>query len=278
MALKDLMVHVDGGPRAQAVLDAAINLAAAHEAHLVGVYVKTHPYIPNYVRSMITEDLLRRQSDIIEDAARGAEQMFKVRAGRAGVRAEWRCVEGQVLPLVALHARYCDVAVVGQSDPAGENGGTDLEIPDRLILSLGRPVLVIPAAGEFPVIGHRVMVAWDAGRPATRAVNDALPFLERARHVSVIAVNPTEAGEVHGDIPSADICLHLARHGINAEAQHVFADDVDVADMLLSRAADQAIDLFVMGAYGHARWRELVLGGVTRHLLAHMTMPVLMSH
>jgi nucleotide-binding universal stress UspA family protein len=278
MALKDLMVYVDGGPRAQAVLDAAIHLAAAHEAHLVGVYVKTHPHIPNYVRSMITEDVLRRQSDLIEDAARGAEQMFKDRAGGGGIRAEWRRVEGQVLPLVALHARYCDVAVVGQSDPSGENGGTDLEIPDRLILSLGRPVLVIPAAGEFPLIGHRVMVAWDAGRPATRAVNDALPFLERARHVSVVAVNPTEAGEEHGDIPSADICLHLARHGINAEAQHVFTDDVDVADMLLSRAADQAIDLFVMGAYGHARWRELVLGGVTRHMLSHMTMPVLMSH
>jgi nucleotide-binding universal stress UspA family protein len=149
-----------------------------------------------------------------------------------------------------------------------------------VILGVGRPVLVIPHSGEFPVIGERVLVAWDASRLATRAVNDALPLLESAREVVVMAVNPrTEEGERgHGEIPSADICLHLARHGVRAEAQHLYADDLGVGPLLLSRAIDEGIDLIVCGAYGHARWREIVLGGVTRHLLEHMTIPVLMSH
>ena len=94
-----------------------------------------------------------------------------------------------------------------------------------------------------------------------------------------MAINPkTGESGAHGEIPSADICLHLARHGIRAEAQHYYADDISAGALLLSRAVDEGIDLIVCGAYGHARWREIVLGSVTRHLLAHMTVPVLMSH
>jgi nucleotide-binding universal stress UspA family protein len=99
-----------------------------------------------------------------------------------------------------------------------------------------------------------------------------------ARQVIVLAVNPPGGAEAEGGIPSADICLHLARHDINAEARHIYAEDVSVGAMLLSRAAEEGIDLIVTGAYGHARWREIVLGGVTRHLLKHMTVPTLMCH
>ena len=102
--------------------------------------------------------------------------------------------------------------------------------------------------------------------------------MDRAKQVVVLAVNPPGGVEGEGEIPSADICLHLARHDIKTEAQHVYADDVSVGAMLLSRAAEQGIDLIVTGAYGHARWREIVLGGVTRHMLKHMTIPVLMCH
>jgi nucleotide-binding universal stress UspA family protein len=151
-------------------------------------------------------------------------------------------------------------------------------MPDRMILSLGRPVLVIPNVGEYPVIGERIMVAWDGSRFATRAVNDAIPFMSSAKHVSVITVNFECNDERQCELPGADICLHLARHGIKAEAGHISAHDSDEGDALLSQAANQGADLLVMGAYGHARWREIVLGGVTRHMLQHMTIPVLMSH
>lgn len=278
MALKDLLVHVDGSRRSAARLDAAIALAARHNAHLIGIYVLTYPRIPGFIRVELGEEVLRHQAEAIRAAAEQAERDFNNRIGNNGVSGEWRLVDGPAPEMLALHARYCDVAVVGQRDPEGDEAAAAAEMPDRLILSVGRPVLVIPNVGDYPVIGERIMVAWDASRLATRAVHDALPLLERSRHVSVIAINPQGGVEGHGMIPSADICLHLARHGVNAEAQHLYADDVDVGDMLLSRAADQAIDLLVMGAYGHARWRELVLGGATRHMLQHMTMPVLMSH
>jgi len=120
-----------------------------------------------------------------------------------------------------------------------------------------------------------VLVAWDGSREAARAIADAMPLLERAVHVTVLAVNP---GPDLGDEPCADITLHLARHNVPAEAAHMVSEDLDTADALLSRAADLSVDLIVMGAYGRRRLRDLVMGSVTGHLLRHMTVPVLMSH
>ena len=278
MALKDILVHIDNGSRCKERIESAISLALSHDAHLIGLYVLTHPHIPGYIRSEIPEDALKMQVDGALAAARKAEALFNEIVERNAVRAEWRCVEGDILPVLGLHARYADVAVVGQRDPEGIEVPDDPDLPDQLVLTLGRPVLVIPHVGEYSTIGKRIMVAWDASRLATRAVNDALPFMADAKKVTVMAINPHGGEEGHGEIPSADICLHLARHGINAEAQHIYADDMSVGDMLLSRCADEGIDLLVTGAYGHPRWRELVLGGVTRHLFKHMTLPVLMSH
>ncbi len=278
MSVKDLLVHVDHGPHNAARVDAAIALAAAHEAHLIGLYAIALPQIPGYIRAEIGEELFRHQAELAVGYAERAEAEFSAKCEQAGVRSEWRTVEGKAEPALQLHGRYTDVVVVGQRDPEADDVTTDPDLPDRLILSIGRPVLVIPKAGRFPVIGERILVAWDASRLATRAVNDAMPFLVRAKKVTVLAINPESGDGGHGEIPSADICLHLARHGVHADAEHVFADDVGAGDMLLSRAADHGVDMLVMGAYGHTRWRELVLGGMTRHLLLHMTVPVLMSH
>jgi nucleotide-binding universal stress UspA family protein len=280
MGLKDILVHVDNGRHCRARIDAAIALAVRHDAHLTGLYVVAQPRIPNYVRVQIPDDVILRQQHLTRQAAVEAQRVFEEDVRLAGVRGEWRCVEGSGVPTLSLHARYADLAVVGQRDESGEEGADVPSMPDHLILALGRPALVVPYAGTFPVIGERVLVAWDASRLATRAVNDALPLLEGAKDVIVMAVNPRSQGDdgPHGEIPSADICLHLARHGIRAEAQHLHADDMGVGELLLSRAVDEGIDLIVCGAYGHARWREIVLGGVTRYLLDHATVPVLMSH
>lgn len=278
MALKDILVHVEDGRQGKARVDAAIALAVAHEAHLIGLYIVQPPGLPDYIRAQIPDSVLAGQMRVIEGAAEVARQHFDERLQRAGISGEWRCEVGHPVAIVALHGRYADVVVVGQRPSAGGDAD-DPSMPDQLILSVGRPVLVIPYGGDFPVIGGRMLVAWDASRLATRAVNDALPLLQKAREVIVMAINPKSGDDAaHGEIPSADICLHLARHGIRAEAKHHYADDISAGALLLSRAADEGIDLIVCGAYGHARWREIVLGGVTRHLLAHMTVPVLMSH
>ncbi len=148
----------------------------------------------------------------------------------------------------------------------------------NLVMSAGRPALVIPYIGAPEGFGRTVTLAWDAGREAARTVADAMPLLERAEQVHVLAVNPRSGISGHGEEPGADIALHLARHGITAEVNHTHAQDVGVGDAILSWLSDSGSDLLVMGAYGHSRLRELVLGGVTRRLLDSMTVPVLISH
>ncbi len=193
--------------------------------------------------------------------------MFQERVQAAGLaNTEWLALEGDVGEVASLCARYSDLAVIGQTDPEGPTAGSARDLPERMLLGSGRPALVVPYAGRFDSIGQRVLVAWNGSREATRAVNDALPLLERASRVIVLSVNPPDPGSGRGAPPGADIALHLARHGVRAEASAVTTEDVRVDDMLLSQASDVNADLLVMGAYGHSRLGELVLGGATRHM------------
>jgi nucleotide-binding universal stress UspA family protein len=136
-------------------------------------------------------------------------------------------------------------------------------------------VLIVPYIQEAGVKFDRIMVGWDGGACAARAVSDAMPFLERAGTVEVVMV--AERGK-SDEVPGADIARHLARHGIKVGVKQIVAPDAKVADVLLSHAADSATDFLVMGGFGHSRLREFVLGGVTRSILDAMTIPTLMSH
>jgi nucleotide-binding universal stress UspA family protein len=142
----------------------------------------------------------------------------------------------------------------------------------------GRPVLIVPNAGVHPRVGGRVLVAWNARREAARAVFDALPILRGATDVKVVWVNPQSERERAQDIPAGDICTSLARHGVRCQATEQIAPRGNVGETLLACAKEVSADLLVMGCYGHARVRELVFGGASRHVLAHMALPVLMSH
>jgi nucleotide-binding universal stress UspA family protein len=119
------------------------------------------------------------------------------------------------------------------------------------------------------------VIAWKCTAEASRAVHDALPILVRAKSVTVMEVNPPAGRAPH--IAGTDIAAHLARHGVRVEVSPTTAAEIGVGDAILSRAADLGADMIVMGAYGHSRLREFVFGGVTLHLLRHMTVPVLMS-
>jgi nucleotide-binding universal stress UspA family protein len=151
-------------------------------------------------------------------------------------------------------------------------------MPEDVLMGGGGPVLVVPHYGTYAKVGERVAIAWDASPTAARAVRYAMPLLAKASKVMVLAVNPEHSGARHGQVPGTDIALHLARHGVKAETEVSHSDEISVGDMVLSRSFDLGADLLVMGAYGHARLREVLLGGVTRHILAHMTCPVMMSH
>ena len=136
--------------------------------------------------------------------------------------------------------------------------------------------MVVPYSHRAGLKLDRIMVCWDGSRHAARAIADAMPFLLRAKSLDVVVVagEPGKSDEIAG----ADIAQHLARHGLNVELRRLVSRDMDVANTLLSHAADWDADLMVMGGYGHSRLREFLLGGVTRGILASMTVPVLMSH
>lgn len=275
MALKSILVHVTNSDQSKARVETALSLAMAHDAHLTGLSVRPNVQIPAYAASNIPESVFREveaRQDAADDAARDGFRAAAERAGWAD-RSTWLLGEGRAADVVGLHARYADLTVIGQQPVTGPDDTEDA-FADTLVLRSGRPVLVLPHIGTRKAIGKHVVVAWNASREAARAVGDAMPLLERSEKVDVMSVEP----EGIGDLPGADIAHHLARHDIVAEAKRSVADAIDAGDVLLNYVSDSGADLVVMGAYGHSRVREMVLGGVTRHMLEHMAVPVLMSH
>jgi nucleotide-binding universal stress UspA family protein len=277
MSFKDVLVHVDTNPACGARIEIAARLAVWHDAHLTGFHVMAYPPIPGYVEVELPQEVHEVQARRLREDAERARHLFDAAARAVGApRVEWRVVEGGILETARLHGRYFDLVVVGQGIDVDDPTGALSVLPGELALSIGRPVLVVPRYGTFPTLGDHVLVGWNASREAARAINDALPLLRRAQRVTVLSVDPADHPEQR--LPGADITLHLARHGVNAVAAQTRGADISVGDVLLSYAADVGADLIVCGAYGHSRLREMVLGGVTRHLLQHMTAPVLMSH
>jgi nucleotide-binding universal stress UspA family protein len=286
MAFKDILVHLDNDARCETRLALAIGLARQYGAHLAGTYVIDIPPPELFYGATSTPYMGIPPVQMIEMMHEGAiaaaapvEAAFRDRLQREAVEGEWRLVEGNLPATVALHACYADLTIVGQSNPQEPS---DYRYRDgtlvATVMTSGRPVLAVPFVGDFLTLGERVLVAWNASREAARAVNDALPLLVQAKLVTILAVNPRLGIGGHGDVPAADIALHLARHGVKAEAAHTVGGDIPDGQALLSYAADSSADLIVAGAYGHSRAREMVFGGVTRTLLREMTVPVFFSH
>ncbi|MGF1610639.1 MAG: universal stress protein [Kiloniellales bacterium] len=278
MAYRDILVHLDAARACAGRVDAAVALAQRYQAHVTGVYLTGAPSLPGYMAGALPVEVLQMQERRAKEMAEKAVAAFRQACERAGIQHESRivqCHDVEVADVVALHLRYADLAVLGQHDP-DDPLSPERGMMESVILGSGRPALMVPYIGARPPLGERIMIAWDAGREAARAVADAMPLLEAASQVVVMVVNPRRGR--HGEEPGADIALHLARHGVKAEVQQSQVEDISIGEAILSRLADESIDLLVMGAYGHARLRQLVLGGVTRTILEHMTVPVFMSH
>ena len=284
MRIKDILVHIDEARGHGQRLALAAEFARRQEAHLAGLFV-IEPIsfsglaAPGGGADFAAVEAFQR----IQEQHRAARKAvgdrlaaaFADAADRAGISSEWRWAEGVAAQTVALHARYADLAVLGQNDP--DNPSFESGVVEPTLLGSGRPVLVVPYIGA-KTLGKRVLVAWNGTREAARAINDALPLMAEAEIVTVLSINPERGIGGEGDLPAADIALHLARHGVKAEAAYTTAEDISIGDIILSRAADSGADLIVMGGYGHSRAREFVLGGATRTLQRHMTAPVLLSH
>ena len=274
----DILLHLTDDTRSTEKTATALGLAARFGATLTTVYTLPFPNQLYYMGDYVPPTFVQQQMDEAKDAANAARKVFEASAKQAGVNATW--IETDQMPLDALQAwgRSCDLAVIGQPDPdrdplAMDSLGT-LALPADLALALGRPLLAVPYIGSYPAPGKTVMVAWNDSREATRAVHDALPLLKGAASVTLFGINPDAAAETS----AARMVAHLAHYGITAKAKHVLVEDIAAGEALLSALADHSADLLVMGAYGHSRLREMVLGGVTRTILQSMTVPVLFGN
>ena len=281
MSYKDLLVVLDASADTRGRIDLAAALAERFAAHLVGLYPIPNPELPlraGYADLAVLEPVYREWRARALAQADETREAFERAAQLRGIASEWRGTAEGWEADPALHARYADLAILGQRDPENDEMTLIRPRPEGVALAAGRPILVVPYAGKFATVGRNVLVAWNASREAARVVADAMPFLAAADAVIVLAVDPHTGPDGHGELPGADIALHLARHGVKAQIERTVSADVPIGEVLLSRIADLGADLLVMGAYGHSRARELLLGGATRSILASMTIPVLMSH
>ncbi|WER50371.1 universal stress protein [Cupriavidus sp. WKF15] len=278
MSYSSILVHLDRNRHTASRLALASQLASSHGCPLIGLIGGFIPdpawfYLMDNAALYIEADRQRRQlaKESIRDQFHEATKHLS-----AGV--EWRSAEHDVLSTVLRESREAGLVVAGQYDANGEEGPVAGQILEVLLLESGRPVLVVPCDGGFPATGSRVMVAWNGSREATRALHDALPMIGGA--TARVLCAQTAAQEARPDAtPVAHAVRVLERHGVTVEVEHGSSgSDLTIGELLLSRAADFDADLIVMGAYGHGRMRELVLGGVTRTLLSLMTVPVLFSH
>ena len=278
MSYKTIAVHLDASQRAHPRLEMALRLAKHFGAHLTGVYAVFSPD-PRSLYVMAGTASYYATHEQLRAEQRGAlERLFHAELNRAEVAGEWIAIDEPANLAVSRRGRCADLIIAGQDDPNDPESYVGNAFPENLVMSAGRPVLLVPNASNVTSPGAHVMVCWDGSREATRAVHDALPFMRAARLVTIVTVNGAR-DEPRPRIPGADIATVIARHGIHVGVKNVEAGpDASVGDTLLSEAADLNADLFVMGAYGHARWQELVMGGATRTVLQSMTVPVLMSH
>lgn len=266
MELKNILIVLDCSPSCTARLELAIKLSKQHAARLVGLYIVSHGFFePKQNEAASHIDQVR--SD------------FNEATSRVGVDAHWIGVDKSIMgvgiaEIVNQHAYYHDLVVVGQDEPGNVERSLPSDLPERVVLGSGRPVLIVPYAGNYTQFGQRIMLAWKAGRESARVANDAMPLLKKAAEVYVVEVNSPTPDAIHAEM----FCTHLQLHGVAAKPENIPAPEVTVGDALLNRISVEGDDLLVMGAYAHTRLGSLTLGDVARHILKHMTVPVLMSH
>ncbi|MFZ6644728.1 universal stress protein [Undibacterium sp. TJN25] len=279
MSYKTVLVHVDESIRSDFRARIAADIARDEGAHLIGTAVtgvSRFIYQDGNISSA-DPNLATHLQFLSERAARSVTGFTQRMQELDAPSYEGMVAHDEAGGGIGLLARYCDLVVVGQ---ASRNEPSPSVLPDfaeYLVMHSGRPVLIVPYVEDFTSVARRPLVAWDASRESTRAVTDAIPLLKRAELVQVAIFNPNAASDAHGEQPGADIALFLSRHGVKVQVS-VHKTSTDVGNALLSLAHDLDSDLIVMGGYGHSRFREMIMGGVTRTVMESMTVPILMSH
>ncbi|HEY1151244.1 MAG TPA: universal stress protein [Pseudoduganella sp.] len=300
MGYKTILVHADEAPPSAARILLAAELALREGAHVIGVATTGISRFLYPGETVDEQDMnLMRHLDVLRERAAQALAEFTPRLRHVGVQSfEQRVLDDEAGAGISLMARHADLVIIGQSG-ANQRGVPD--VPAEVLSGAGRPVLILPyearatsaiavdsagvASPGAPLPGRHILVAWNASKEAARALADALPFLQRADSVTLAIFDADERPGIYGDAPGSEVQAWLERHDVRAqivteqtERQGLLKRPGNTGDALLAMAGERDCDLLVMGAYGHSRFRESLLGGVTRTVLDAMHLPVLMSH
>lgn len=264
MVIKDILVHLDGEAVDANSVAVAAALAKRFSARLTGLFARSE--------TVPTALVARRSSDTMLGVAEHARADF---AAKAGAEARWwQLTHGNSRDLVSevtFCSHYADLVVMLQPGPHVPD-----DLAEQIILQSGRPVLVVPNEGRFETIGRRVVVGWRSGKEAARALHDALPLMDGAEHVVLASVGKN--GPVPESQPKVDILDHLRAHGLPVTGERIQTEGLGVMDSLLSTAYNNDADLLVMGAHAGSGLPLSRSGAGTKHVLAHMRVPVLFSH
>lgn len=271
--MRDILVSVDNTDECEKRLDIAQQIAGPFDAHVTGIHINNT--LANRDLFDGTFDQLAMQtlqSQLIEERAHATELFYKAfRLGEGMVTFLSEFTVSAYYPL----AKMADLIVVSQPG-TNRHSTASWDFLEDMIMRSGRPVLIIPYAKDLGEIAQSILVAWDGTREATRAVHDALPLLKSAASVQVVSV--TDAVPHKNTVQSSEIAAHLVRHRVNVIAHDMIDNKAPIAEILLSVSAEFGSDMIVMGGYGHCNLRQYVFGRVTRSMLDHMTLPVMMSH
>lgn len=280
MNFKTILVHLDPSVRSAQRAALAAQWARAHESHLVGL-VPTGLYdgvIPVDAIATGMTDYIVDASDRLRRRAEAVAREFRADIARSGpLSYEVQLVDGVAVDAVMRYGRASDLIVLGQGDDADKKDAGTRELVEQVLMEAGRPVLIVPSAGVFEGCPKNIIAAWDGSRESAIALQAALPAMRRAGRVTLMSLRHPHDQDNTQRLLLPDMIQYLLRHGVQARAESEVTE-IDAADALLSRTADMSADLLVMGGYGHSRLRERIMGGVTRQILAQMTVPVLMAH
>ena len=266
MSYHRLLVGLADTDTAPRVMAAASALAADHGAHLVAVHV-------------VPSGLVREGGVPVVDATERLRGVYEAHRDDAAFSSEWQVIDDNALSaagaLVEL-GNACDALVLGQRHGQEANRSA-WHLGEHVVGVTARPVLLVPDTGGTSFSAERVLLAWDGEAIATRAAFDALPLLQRAKHVRVHRFNPPPSERRHVSGVSEGFADTLSRHGVPVELSHSDAGRFEIGEDLLAFAADEASDLLVMGCRPRNRVREFLLGDTTRHVFQHASLPVLMG-
>ncbi|MES2537575.1 MAG: universal stress protein [Pseudomonadota bacterium] len=279
MYYKTILVHLDESRNVDQRIAIAASIARADNAHLTGAaIIGLQRYLYETVAMFPDDPGLAPYLDELRQRADNVMQKFEREVRDAGLPSfEARLIAEAPPGDFSELARCSDLVVLGQNDPNDPAIGVGPGFPDYVVLHCARPVLVVPYSGQFDRLAEHVLIAWNGSVEAARAVTQAMPMMRRAQRVEVVIFRRSSQPALPGQQAGEDIRRFLARHGIDAQVMEAAIEE-DAGHALLHLARDRAATLMVAGCYGHSRFRELLLGGVSRTLLRSMTVPVLMSH